>query len=175
MSADEALAQMNKLLALFPLVPTSDDPAELLPGFFLGSVDHAREVRLLKALGIKCVINCAETETGTDHYKALGDAGIKCVGFSSSDERSYPILDHLPLVRAEIDSALSRGEKCLLHCMAGVNRSGALAIAYITERTKAPLIEVARSAKEKRGRICTNVGFQSQLVKAAVECKWKLL
>lgn len=41
----------------------------------------------------------------------------------------------------------------LIHCRAGINRSGALAIAYVSWKTSTDLIETARTIKSKRYQV----------------------
>jgi protein-tyrosine phosphatase len=50
----------------------------------------------------------------------------------------------------------------LVHCRAGINRSGTIALAYVMHRTRTPLVEAARMVKRKRYMLCTNDNFQRE-------------
>ena len=175
---DEVAAQeiLGKMLELFPIRPTSREPAQVTPWLLLGSASHGEDVDLLLRLNISTVINCAEGDVSLKHYQRLRDAGISIIGFSSSDAADYPLLErHLPTVLEIVRSKKEEGQRCLLHCQAGVNRSGALAIACLVEESGLPLVEAAARVNKARGRVCTNKGFQRQLVQEAVRRGWALL
>jgi hypothetical protein len=55
----------------------------------------------------------------------------------------------------------------LVHCAAGINRSGALAVAYVMHRERMPLLEAARHCAAQRGPLLWNRGFREQLVQFA--------
>jgi hypothetical protein len=55
----------------------------------------------------------------------------------------------------------------LVHCAAGINRSGALAMAYVMHRERMPLLEAARHCAAQRGPLLWNRGFREQLVQYA--------
>jgi hypothetical protein len=198
-SAKDALATLQDLLALFPIHPTRPEPAEVMPCLLLGNSAHGENVELLQKLGVTLVINCAEDHVPRDHYPRLRAAGIDVVGFASMDQANYPLLEkHLDHVLELIRGCVEKGKqqqqqqhgdtagsvaapvgasngKCFIHCQAGVNRSGALAIAALVEMTGLPLVEAAKRVKAARGRVCTNQGFQLQLVKEGLRRKWRLL
>mmetsp|Transcript_30851 Transcript_30851/g.35718 ORF Transcript_30851/g.35718 Transcript_30851/m.35718 type:complete len:195 (+) Transcript_30851:69-653(+) len=173
---EEALVtqRLSTLLALFPLRPTTNHPAVLTPYLLLGSADHAKNVNLMKQLHVTVVLNCAEGEVGTGHYASLQAVGITCEGFSSSDTREYFMSQHFNDVLGIVRRVKSAGGVCFLHCVAGVNRSGFLAICLLCELEGLPLIQSATHARECRGRVCTNVGFQQQLLDLAVARHWPL-
>lgn len=174
LTPSEACLILKEMLQLFPIQPTSKVPAFLTPYLYLGSGDHAKDVRLMKSLGIKCVLNCAEAEVGTSHYKTLEADGIRCEGFCSSDVAGYNMRQHLFTALSTVDRVREEGGACFIHCVAGVNRSGFLAIAVLCEREKMSLIDAASYVKSKRGRVCTNVSFQEQLTMLAEEREWVL-
>ena len=57
----------------------------------------------------------------------------------------------------------------LIHCFAGVSRSGAMAVAYLMDTHKKSFKEAWGMAKEKRSVITPNDGFKRQLEKFEVE------
>lgn len=77
-------------------------------------------------------------------------------------------MEHWLEVRDFLDSAFSlkaeeEGGIALIHCRGGINRSATLAMAYLMYKESIPLLEAARSLKEKRFHCCTNDNFQRAL------------
>jgi protein-tyrosine phosphatase len=166
--------RLQDLLSLLPFRPTTEYPALLTPYLYLGSSQHAKNVELLSTLHVTDVINCAESEVGTDHYTSLVAASIRCIGFDSNDRSDYQMLHHFPLVLALVQAIKQNHGVCLLHCLAGVNRSGFLAIALLCSLEGYSLLGAAAWARQQRGRVCTNTGFQRQLIVLAKERRWLL-
>ena len=84
---------------------------------------------------------------------------------NADDEEDYPILPrHFSEASAFIRCARDGGGRCLIHCQAGINRSGCLAVAALMSTQQVPLLEAVHRVKEKRGVLLTNTGFQAQLV-----------
>ncbi|XP_065674845.1 dual specificity phosphatase 29 [Hydra vulgaris] len=145
---------------------------KLLDHLYLGAINDAMDVDHLKEAGITHIINTVhnidgENETGAEFY---GDEFIY-MGFFSEDREDYPILENFEKVQNFINSARDQNGKCLIHCMAGINRSGCLATAYyMIEKDIGPVTAVSE-VFEKRGVLLTNKGFIKQLVKFSVDRK----
>eukprot|EP00435_Cladocopium_sp_Y103_P001213 s1202_g1.t1 len=139
-------------LNLSYIEPTSSGPAEILPHLFLGSRDDAVNLKVLKSLGITHVLNCAAAtvHTGKDFY---GPFGMGYSEFVAQDD----LLAELAGTVAEKKGRL------FVHCEAGVNRSGALCLAYHLSSSQMGLVDSAKHCKARRGRICTNPAFQMQV------------
>ncbi|CAH1784609.1 unnamed protein product [Owenia fusiformis] len=140
-------------------------PAKILPHLYLGNYDNALDVDNLHKLGITHVLNTAEgyTSTGPAFYAPK----IEYKGFAGEDDHQYDIFQHFDMTRKFIDEAKASGGICLIHCLMGINRSGALAVGYYMLETKTPLIEAVRSVKSHRAILLVNQGFQEQLIKFA--------
>ena len=63
--------------------------------------------------------------------------------------------------------ALDGGGAVLIHCEQGINRSAAIAIAFLLEWRMEPLLDVVASAFAARPIILQNQGFVTQLVEHA--------
>ncbi len=55
----------------------------------------------------------------------------------------------------------------MVHCQAGINRSGCLAVAYVMVHLRLPLLEALRHCLRRAYPLVLNANFQSQLVKLA--------
>jgi len=145
------------------------DMSKVLDHLYIGTYGDAVEVDQLKRAGITHIINCVED---TRQYKHAYKTGaefygeeFKYLGFMSQDDESYPILVHFEDVYSFIEDARESNGKCLIHCMAGVNRSAALCVAYLMVHQSMGAISAVETVLNARGMILTNAGFVKQLVK----------
>merc|ERR1711997_423086 len=117
------------------------------------------------------IINTAESEFEDDenYTKSLYDSAFKYMGFPGQDREDYPIMNHFKEIHSFIENARTNNEKCLIHCMRGVNRSGVLATAHIMVKNNLGPITAAQIVYKKRGMLLTNPSFVSQLLFYAKE------
>lgn len=143
---------------------------------WIGSMFDAVNTEWLCEWGITHVVNCADA-VSSYAKRVTGTTAIREVlVLEAEDDREYMILDkHLDDVVRFCDDAF-RGDsaaKILIHCMAGVNRSATLALAYAAcsglrgnieksrlERLADAFVRVMR----QRPIILTNVEFYNQLL-----------
>ena len=139
-------------------------PALLAPGLYLGSMAHASNVPLMKRLGLTHVLDCADREP----IEAYDAAGVEHLLLGAQDNTSYPLLKtHSAQAAAFLRPALDGGGAVLVHCEQGINRSAAIAIAFLLEWRMEPLLDVVAHAFAARPIILQNQGFVTQLVEHA--------
>lgn len=152
-------------------IKCSDAPGELLDYLFIGNMREARNPRMLKRLKITHVLNCAanpgegpercfpydEELTGVTSYEE----------FPARDNDGYPILSHFNRAKKFIDDARDTGGRALVHCELGVNRSGAICIAYLMVELEITLLQALRRIKIERPVVLSNDGFKKQLIEFA--------
>lgn len=68
---------------------------------------------------------------------------------------------------AFVRRAKAEGGRVLIHCQAGINRSGVLACAELMLHDQLPVLEAVTRLKRARGTVLTNHSFQEQLVHLA--------
>ena len=147
---------------------------------YLGSIEDAKNVDLLKQNNITYIINTVDDDAKSDtksddtshsedtkSENPMYDDSFKYMGFSSEDAMEYPIMDHFEDTHAFIEKARENNAKCLIHCMRGVNRSGALATAHIMVKNKIGPITATQIVYKKRGMLLTNPSFVSDLLRYA--------
>jgi hypothetical protein len=134
---------------------------------FIGGYNEAESVNSLRRKGITHVLNCAAWRTGISNPYPPHSGVIGYEQFPADDTENYNIMQHFSKAKAFIDRAKYTGGKCLVHCAMGINRSGALCLAYLMIDQNMPLLEAIRRVKQKRGIVLTNRGFQRQLVRFA--------
>lgn len=154
------------------------EPADVIgdESVWIGSMFDAVNTEWLRLKGITHVVNCADAVSS--YAKRVTDTTLirEVLVLEAEDDAEYMILDrHLDDVVRFCDDAF-RGDpnaKILFHCMAGVNRSATLALAYVScssvrgrcegnriERLASAFVRVMR----QRPIILTNDSFYNQLL-----------
>ncbi|XP_069047848.1 dual specificity protein phosphatase 8 [Lepisosteus oculatus] len=137
----------------------ADRPAlsPLLPHLYLGA---QRDVTKdgLSALGISHVLSVSRC-CPQPHFLPPSCFLRVPIDDSLSDQ----LLPWIPAALAFIDQARCQRGAVLLHCVAGVSRSPALAVAYIMHHLGLGLDDAYRFVKERRPSISPNFNFLGQL------------
>lgn len=147
------------------------EPLSITPTLFLGSSQSVQNVKVLQQLGITHVLNAADRLAAgpVSEYQA---AGIEYLQLNAEDEYEYAILDkHWNQAKKFIQDS----EKCVVHCHAGMNRSGIMVAAALLTLDKhrnerennepTDVLHVVKWIRHVRGNFAiTNEGFQEQLV-----------
>ena len=151
-------------------------PVEILPGkLFLGNAQSIHNVKGLKELGITAVLNMAgPVALRKEHQKALTDHGIVYLQLEAEDDPTFPILEKHWQEAYNFLNANASGttetlsKKCVVHCVAGINRSAFIVCAYYMLATQTPILETVQYVRHQRGNVALgNEGFQEQLVALA--------
>jgi hypothetical protein len=133
------------------------------PALFVGCGAHACDVDMLKRLGISAVLNCAPSVCHDPTTKFKSE-GIAYEQIDALDDREFPIIDRcLGTATAFIRAMHCQDRGVLVHCMAGVNRSATLAIAYLLLRDRLCLFDIFGECAAARPSILQNPSFQLQL------------
>jgi hypothetical protein len=166
--------------AMHDLLASNDDgpvkrevslPVTLLPHLLYGSKESARDVDRLRELGVTHIVNAAG-RAGTHRDVGFAAAGISVLRLDAEDEEGYPILAprHLDACRRHVAAARRAGGRCLVHCVAGINRSGALCAAEVMLHDGRPLLDAVAHCAAARGHaFLWNRSFRAQLVVLARE------
>jgi len=117
---------------------TSAFPSEIVQDFlFLGSYDNASRAELLKALGIRYILNCVPTcqvlykNSFTYHTVSSVPPPLnECIEF--------------------IETARRENSKILVHCMSGISRSPAVVAAYLMKSRSWRLVDSMKWVKERQ-------------------------
>lgn len=162
--------------------PRQKLPCRILPHVYLGSKFEAMDPAVLRRHGITAVLNMAAGSLQSEYdpdalYAPLktnagadGSPPFMYCGIDAEDEPDYELLDaHFDQARKFIDEAGAAGGRVLVHCAAGINRSGAVVVAYTMAHRGMVLLDAVRHVHKRRGPLCTNEGFQRQLVRWARE------
>jgi protein-tyrosine phosphatase len=139
-------------------------------GLFLGDAKCARNIPRLLELGITAIVNVASP--ASKHYDLDRDYrcnGITVLRLEAEDEEGYPMLKlHLGTVLHQIQQWREQTPKhrnVLVHCTAGINRSGVLVAALLMELEHCTVLDAVKHIRERRGNcFLWNKSFQQELV-----------
>uniref|UniRef100_A0A8C4SCZ5 protein-tyrosine-phosphatase n=2 Tax=Erpetoichthys calabaricus TaxID=27687 RepID=A0A8C4SCZ5_ERPCA len=129
----------------------------ILSHLYLGALSDVNE-EVLQALGISHVMNVSRS---CPQPPFLPEAHFHRVPIN--DSHSEDLLPFLGGALDFIDLVLSQHGRVLVHCLAGVSRSAAVAIAYTMRHLGMTLDEAYRYVKERRPSISPNFNFLGQL------------
>ena len=152
-----------------PAKPNPEDPAPARFGhnIFVGCAQHAHNVDLLKELGVTAVLNLAP-KACADNESRYEDQGISYCALDAEDAPGYSLFDlHLEPAAAFLEGVRTTDGLALVHCFAGVNRSAAIAIAFLMLSEKEQLEVIVKRCFAQRPWILTNASFRTQLCKLA--------
>lgn len=175
----------NALRALNTLLEDGNDcyephsgPNEIFDYLYIGEDANAKKSSAapdLVKFRITDIVDCDSWFESPSHKSSLMKFyklhDIEYLGFAAEDSEEYKIMSHFEEVKIFIDNALKkkRHAKVLIICAKGINRSAALAIAYMMDHKKMNLMEAVEIVKKARGCILKNEGFRRALVDFAAE------
>jgi len=140
---------------------------EIVDGVWLGDAGDAMDMKTLTQKGINSIVNCAEKHTLTcaEYYPF----GWRYLGLECDDAANYDIIgEHLDEFTDFMDECVVNKRKVLVHCVAGINRSATLLIAYLVRRRGMCLIDAISLCFQKRPIILTNEAFVLSLIERFV-------
>lgn len=164
-------------------------PVCLSSFLLLGDASSAADVEHLTSLGVTHVLNASNVPCPSelaDLYKAAGieycqaDAAAEdSLQYDMRSEALPRALTFATSARAQQqqqqdepeapDKAKAKGSKCLVHCQAGINRSGFIAACLLMLLDETPVLDVVRRLKAARGTVLLNPSFRLQLLEVARE------
>jgi len=155
-----------------PMPRRRQDPAELTPYLYLTSEFMVRNYTKSyltegNPLGITHVLstNSMCNESKKTLQKLVVNAGMKHYLVPGEDEEDYDMIrNHWEECLAFLKSVKEDdNSKVLVHCVAGINRSGLIATAALVVLERMPLLDAVKLVKSKRGYVLSNNSFRKQL------------
>jgi len=132
-------------------------PAEVLPGFYLGSIGAAFNRKILQEQSVGHILCCC------DDVKEAYPTVFKYRMLKLLDKPDEDITRYFDETGEYIHEILSKGEKVLIHCFAGKSRSTTIMISYLIKYHKMSVDEALKLIREKRSVAQPNMGFLKQL------------
>ena len=148
-----------------------DLPVELLPWLFLSDRKSAMDLRKLQEHRITHILSAhAVSPREEQYYKdRLQGMGITHKRISCDDSEGYDMIgrhwdEFLPFLNQVRETP---GARVVVHCVAGINRSGLICCAAHMVLEQQLLLEVVQQCLDKRGSVLWNRSFQRQLCELA--------
>ena len=145
----------KKLSLIFEEVISNDDVFRI----YLGGDAVAEDETLLKEHKITCVVNC--TLGFPNNFQ---DKGMSYHRVPILDVKGENLLTHLPDAIDFIKLARSKGSTVLIHCMWGMSRAPAVAIAYFIKEKQMTLAGSLKKIAGTRSCVRPNPSFVRQLL-----------
>ncbi|KAK3246224.1 hypothetical protein CYMTET_44231, partial [Cymbomonas tetramitiformis] len=122
---------------LYPFLSTASTrgaprnfPSEIMHDFiYLGTLEHAEDVGLLKDMGIKRVLTIHNIPENLELPKSF-----KHLRMTLADVEGENISQYFEESFSFLEKARRKGDAVLVHCGAGVSRSATLCIAYLIQK-----------------------------------------
>lgn len=154
--------------------PGADIQQVCARGVFLGSAAGRRFVRKLGIQHVFCLVTLEEY--GRPSYMTRGPwVWFECPEDGDPadriNERHLPLDDAetedlapvLDTVLPDMEAALARGEKVLVHCAAGISRSASVVLAYLMRRDHCSLDQALATLRAIRPCVSPNPAFMAEL------------
>uniref|UniRef100_U5EXJ8 Putative mitogen-activated protein kinase phosphatase 3 n=1 Tax=Corethrella appendiculata TaxID=1370023 RepID=U5EXJ8_9DIPT len=141
-------------------VPICDEPAEIIPGLFLGSFRNCENRKTLEKYNITYVLNV--TSNLPNVFEEEGR--IKYCQIPVTDHWSSDLLKHFPEAFKFLDEARANNAHVLVHCLAGLSRSVTVVLAYMMKTSALRLEEAFTFVRARKADISPNFHFMEQLV-----------
>lgn len=118
--------------------------------------------RFAAARGITHVINCAYDEDSPTWFRTAYPKQYICM--NAHDTPYHNILDWYPLFEAYLNTFLRQGNGVVyVHCQAGMNRSGFLALAYICKNFHMEIQSSIHALQRQRPCLFQNPIYMNQV------------
>jgi atypical dual specificity phosphatase len=143
-------------------------PVQITDTVFLSDARRAHDIERLKELKITHVLNVAGMGS-RGPVEEYARRGISMLEINACDEEGYPMLaDHMEEARAFIEKARSSEGRCVVHCAAGINRSGVIVAAEKMLSERVNVLDVVAHCRRARGNVFLfNETFVRELVALA--------
>ncbi|KAF0303697.1 Dual specificity protein phosphatase 22 [Amphibalanus amphitrite] len=137
-------------------VSTTMGMDQVLPGLYIGSYRDSKDIQQLSANHITHII--AIHDTAKKWYKDK-----QYLLISAADTPQQNLVPYIPRCNDFIHSARSTGGSVLIHCIAGMSRSVAVALAYVISVTSLDCQMALQAMRAARPIANPNEGFLKQL------------
>lgn len=152
--------EKERTIEMTRTVPQDVVPDEVVPGvLFIGAKEAAANPATLARLGITRVLVCCDS---LRNYCAPS-AALLYHRLPIADSLAQGLAGYLPNALAFIAQGALKGERTLVHCNAGVSRSGSVIVEWLRRTAAISVTDAWAAAKAARALIRPNSNFLRQL------------
>lgn len=135
-------------------VPKKSQAIQIDEAIFIGDEDSARNPEDLKNMGIQNILIAGS------YMQAWHENLFKYKQLQINDTLEENIVKHLDTA---LDFLMNTPGNTLVHCGAGVSRSGSIVVAYLMKKYNLSYDDALAKAREKSPKIRPNSSFERQL------------
>lgn len=137
-------------------------PSQILPFLYVGCQDDANSTKIMQDVHITHVINVSATgeraaflndENDIEHFLRI----------PINDCHDAKLLPYFDQTYNFIENARMSHGRVFIHCLAGISRSPAVAIAYVMRYLNLSFDDAYKHVKQRRPKISPNLNFAGQL------------
>jgi predicted protein tyrosine phosphatase len=145
-------------------------PVQINGYLYLSNAGNAHKIEKLKERGITHVLNVAGPSAKISDETKYAKNNITALNIDADDEEGYPMIKrHLKECQTFVNKCrqVKKG-KIVIHCHAGINRSGVIMAAIYMLNENKNILDVVKHLRLCRGNACLwNESFVQQLIKLA--------
>lgn len=158
----------DNIIELNPFVPVCLDlPVQLSPWLYISDESKALDKGVLQKLGITHVLSMNAVPSYRnrhilDFYESLDIVNLRihaedAEGYNLIEKHGEECLNFLRCVQEK------EGLKVVVHCVAGINRSGLISCAALMIFEQRNVTDAVKHCRERRGTILSNKSFREEL------------
>ncbi|CDW74921.1 leucine rich repeat and phosphatase domain containing protein [Stylonychia lemnae] len=133
-----------------------DDINEIMPGLYMSDITTAENTEILKKYQITHIVTVTKISPKfPDRFQYMQ--------VEIDDQSDQDIKKHFKATNKFINNAIENGGVVLVHCAAGISRSGAVVCAYLMYKNRWSFDQAWEYGQTKRNKMYPNLGFQKQL------------
>ena len=154
------IKHIMKLIEVFSTMKVLKEdyiPTELIDNLFIGTIGAASNLNQLEKNKITHILIAGEG------IKKYFPDKFTYIQFNILDTEIQNIKQYFEPANEFINNAINNKGKVLVHCHAGISRSGTICIAYIMKYKKMKFDDALKFVRQKRPKISPNKGFIEQL------------
>jgi atypical dual specificity phosphatase len=139
---------------------------KICDGLWIGSRESARDLKVLKSHNITHILNMTvEEENLYENTPEVIKITYKRIGILDNGKCDILENGYLAECFKFIDEAIQSGGQVLVHCQAGISRSGAIVVAYLMKKENLTYEQALEKARTARFCIEPNGDLQMQIRK----------
>ena len=158
-------------LSIFNFITNNNDIIQIMPNLYLGTINAAHNLEILKNNNIKSIVNCTNNEEFLDYFENKSKHRLAIE--DNKEESNIQIFsDKLLDVVRFIDNQIMLDKNVLVHCYWGLMRSPTVIGAYLIMKYHMTTDDVIKFIQEKKCMTFSNIyNFKSILLEFEKYCE----